>query len=37
MLVIRLKNETHQRLITNIMEVEDPVEVAKNINETVGA
>ena len=36
-LVIRLNNETHERLITVITEVEDPVEVAENINEAVGA
>ena len=34
MLVIQLKDETYERLIT---EVEDPVEVADNINEAVGA
>lgn len=33
-LVIRLKDETYERLIT---EVEDPEEVAENINNAVGA
>jgi hypothetical protein len=33
-LVIRLKDETYERLIT---EVDDPSEVAENINEAVGA
>ena len=34
MLVIRLKDETYERLIT---EVDDPAEVAESINEAVGA
>jgi hypothetical protein len=34
MLVIQLKDETYERLIT---EVEDLGEVAENINEAVGA
>ena len=33
-LVIRLKDETYERLIT---EVDDPGEVAESINEAVGA